>query len=119
MIKQVSKKQAGINRTLTQVYADMAERKEHICEGCGIGRFLSHSHIIRRSDRKDLETDPRNIHYHCLEQGNGCHKLWEDGTPEEQSQMLDFFENVAYIKEVHPELYRKKYEGVLINGVEL
>lgn len=121
-LRKVSNTQAAINRKLTKVYAEIAEEREQRCAGCGQYQYLSHSHIVRRGDPvgKKLETEKSNIAYHCLSMGKkGCHEIWENGTVQDQAQLMDFWENVAYISEVHPELYRKRYVGQIVNGIEI
>ena len=106
-MKKVSKKQAAINRELKKVYKEIAETRGHYCTGCGRSDVpLSHSHYIARSRRKDLETDPRNITYHCLSIGErkGCHQMWE-GSLEERQRLLDYPLAMEYILEVDPELF--------------
>ena len=106
-MKKVSKKQSAINRELKKVYKEIAETRGHYCTGCGRSDVpLSHSHYIARSRRKDLETDPRNITYHCLSIGErkGCHQMWE-GSLEERQRLLDYPLAMEYILEVDPELF--------------
>tara|TARA_R100000808_G_C2093859_1_gene113250 strand:- start:424 stop:759 length:336 start_codon:yes stop_codon:yes gene_type:complete len=106
-MKKVSKKQAAINRELKKVYKEIAETRGHYCTGCGRSDVpLSHSHYIARSRRKDLETDPKNITYHCLSIGErkGCHQMWE-GSLEERQRLLDYPLAMEYILEVDPELF--------------
>tara|TARA_R100000664_G_scaffold8713_1_gene14377 strand:+ start:1423 stop:1758 length:336 start_codon:yes stop_codon:yes gene_type:complete len=106
-MKKISKKQAAINRELKKVYKEIAETRGHYCTGCGRSDVpLSHSHYIARSRRKDLETDPKNITYHCLSIGErkGCHQMWE-GSLEERQRLLDYPLAMEYILEVDPELF--------------
>tara|TARA_R100001594_G_scaffold35124_2_gene64263 strand:+ start:3096 stop:3431 length:336 start_codon:yes stop_codon:yes gene_type:complete len=106
-MRKVSKKQSAINKELKKVYKEIAETRGHYCTGCGRSDVpLSHSHYIARSRRKDLETDPRNITYHCLSIGErkGCHNLWEGGLSEKQ-RLLDYPKAMEYILEEDPELF--------------
>ena len=105
-MKTVSKKQSAINRELKRVYKEMELNRGQYCTGCGkSGIPLSHSHYIARSRRKDLETDPNNITYHCLSMGRkGCHDLWE-GTLRDKQRLLDFHRNMEYIVEKDYEYY--------------
>ena len=101
----MSKKQEKIKRELIKVYNEIALEREQCCSGCN--RYdvpLSHSHIIPRSRRADLTLDKKNITYHCLSMGGrtGCHTLWES---REKYTLLDYFINLAYIKEVDLEYY--------------
>ena len=60
-MKKVSNKQKKINNKLKKVYREIAETRGHYCTGCGRSDVpLSHSHIIPRSRRKDLELDSIN-----------------------------------------------------------
>jgi diadenosine tetraphosphate (Ap4A) HIT family hydrolase len=105
-MKKVSNKQKKINNKLKKVYREIAETRGHYCTGCGRSDVpLSHSHIIPRSRRKDLELDPRNITYHCLSiDRKGCHELWE-GTTLEKQMLLDYHKSLEYILEVDTEYY--------------
>lgn len=107
-MKRVSKKQSKENRELSKVYKQIGEDRGHYCTGCGRGDVaLSHSHIIPRSRRKDLVTDPRNITYHCLggsDKRKGCHELWE-GCMGDKMRLLDYHTSMEYILEVDTEYY--------------
>jgi|TARA_R110001606_G_C15349921_1_gene647464 hypothetical protein len=101
----MSKKQDKIKRELIKVYKEIALEREPCCSGCN--RYdvpLSHSHIIPRSRRPDLVLKKRNIQYQCLSIGErtGCHTIWES---KQRDQLLDYFSNLAYIKEVDLEYY--------------
>tara|TARA_R100001443_G_scaffold92894_1_gene99563 strand:+ start:834 stop:1166 length:333 start_codon:yes stop_codon:yes gene_type:complete len=102
----VSKKQDKIKRQLNKIYHEILLER-NTCSGCGKhGNAvpLSFSHIIPRSRRGDLVTDRRNITLHCLSMGErkGCHEIWESI---ERHKLLDYFTNLAYIKEVDQEYY--------------
>jgi len=106
-MKKISKKQQKINNKLRKVYKEIALTRPHYCTGCGRSDVpLSHSHIIPRSRRPDLQCDPENITYHCL--GNterkGCHQLYE-GTKEEKQLLLDYHKSLEYILEKDTEYY--------------
>lgn len=96
-----SKKQAARDKELTKVYKVMDSREDRWCSGCGDPFALDHSHIIPRSYREDLITDPENITDHCTT----CHDLWEHGTLEEMKSLEDFEKNMAYIKKVDLKYY--------------
>ena len=82
-MKKISNKQAKENRELRKVYERMEQERGHYCTGCGRSDLpLSHSHIIPRSRRKDLVTDPLNITYHCL--GGGSLLLMGGGLRKEK-----------------------------------
>ena len=107
----MSKKQDKIKRQLNKIYHDILLER-NTCSGCGKhGNAvpLSFSHIIPRSRRGDLVTDRNNITLHCLtfidNNGNsrkGCHEIWESI---ERHKLLDYFTNLAYIKEKDQEYY--------------
>tara|TARA_R100001224_G_scaffold111682_2_gene92276 strand:+ start:685 stop:1017 length:333 start_codon:yes stop_codon:yes gene_type:complete len=102
----VSKKQNKIKRQLNKIYHEILLER-NTCSGCGKhGNAvpLSFSHIIPRSRRGDLVTDRNNITLHCLSIGErkGCHEIWES---RERYKLLDYFTNLAYIKEVDKEYY--------------
>ena len=102
----MSKKQEKIKRELRKIYHEILLER-NTCSGCGKhGNAvpLSFSHIIPRSRRRDLVTDRRNITLHCLSIGErkGCHEIWES---RDRDKLLDYFSNLAYIKEVDKEYY--------------
>lgn len=104
-MKQISKKQSVINRELRKVYKEIADERGHYCTGCGRADVpLSHSHLIPRSRRADLQTDKNNITYHCLSMGErkGCHEMWEGV---DRHKLLDYYRNMEYILEADPEYY--------------
>ena len=105
--KQISEKQKLLNVTIKDTYRIMACNRLHICTGCGTTQRLSHSHLIPRSRRKDLEAAIDNLTYHCLSIGEikGCHDIWEHGTLQQKSQLNDFTDNMQYIKRIDPEYY--------------
>jgi hypothetical protein len=96
-----SDKQKAINEDLHKVYQEM-DAKEEACSGCGANDHLEHSHLIPRSKRRDLVTDPRNIHIHC----RTCHEIWEHGSLDERVKLNDFKEIMKYIQEVDPGHYK-------------
>ena len=102
----MSKKQDKIKRKLNKIYHEILLER-NTCSGCGQhGNVvpLSFSHIIPRSRRGDLVTDRKNITLHCLSIGErkGCHEIWES---RDRDKLLDYFSNLAYIKEVDKEYY--------------
>jgi len=99
-IKQSLKQKENILR-LKEVYAEIEKEREHVCESCESKTMLSHSHIIPRSRRKDLETDKKNIIYQCLT----CHSIWEHGTQKQKAGLLNFDKMMEYIKSVDNEYY--------------
>jgi 5-methylcytosine-specific restriction endonuclease McrA len=101
-IRKKSKKQNSIDRELKKVYSEMALEREHYCTGCGTTEQLTHSHLIPRSRRRDLITDPNNIQYHCL----SCHVKWEDGVL--SNEMSDYEVNMEYLLKKDNEYYNIK-----------
>lgn len=95
-----SKKQTSFESQLKKVYAEIDNSRERVCTGCGVGKCLSHSHLISRA-YKDTMCDPRNITYHCLpmEGCNGCSAKWE--MVGERCYLNDYIQNMEYIKEVN------------------
>jgi len=72
--------------------------------------MLSHGHLIRRSKRKDLELDPKNIVYDCLQRedgSEGCHTRFESMDWHKMNTLKDFDKRLAYIKSKDIQLYNK------------
>ena len=91
MIKKISNKQSKVNKLLKKVYKEIAEERGHYCTGCGRSDVpLSHSHLIPRSYNKSLETNKRNITYHCLS---------------ERFKLLDYARNMETILELDESYY--------------
>lgn len=106
-MRKVSKKQSKINNKLRKVYKELADERIPVCTGCGRSDVpLSHSHIIPRSRRKDLECIKENITYHCLSTPEriGCHVYWE-GNLEKKQKLLDYHTNMEYILQTDAEYY--------------
>lgn len=104
-INRKSNKQASLESQLKKVYEMIDNDREHICTGCGIGKNLSHSHIISRK-RKEFMCDPDNITYHCLpiDGCNGCSSKWENVG--ERVNLNDYDKNMEYIKSVDYGLFK-------------
>lgn len=102
-INPISKKQQAKNKELYAVYEQL-KTPNMCCSGCGTKERLSPSHVIPRSRRADLITDPRNITWHCMSMGEivGCHEIWES---HDRPKLKDYEKNMAYIKEVDEEYY--------------
>ena len=93
-----TKRQQRIERELSKIYAEMRENFEG-CEGCGTwSERILPSHNIRRSKRRDLITDRRNICLMCLDCGDKVELFQFD-------QLKNGAEILAYIEEVDDELY--------------
>lgn len=111
-IKKVFKdvtKQKNRLIAIQDVYLEISEERERICEGCGTDKMLSHSHIIPRSRRKDLEAEKQNIVYHCLP----CHSIWEHGAVKDKSKLHNFEKMMEYIKATD-----KVYYNLILNKWE-
>jgi len=106
-IKKISNKKAEINKKLHKVYKVIDQSREQICEGCGKPLPLSHSHLLSQKNREDLICDEENIRLHCFGNYHSCHDKWERGIPSEVATMLDFKENLEYIKTVDIKIYNK------------
>jgi len=110
-INQVSKKERVNKKKLAEVYEEIDGEREHICSGCGQNQMLSHSHLIPRSRRKDLEAEKENIMYDCMQRINGsegCHSRWESMDWSKMNTLIDFEERIEYIKNVDRDYYDSK-----------
>lgn len=101
-LRKISAKQAKAQREMSKVWIQVMLEYDGLCTGCGTNRGLTLSHIIRRSRRKDLETEFRNIKPHCV----SCHHKWDSGNILLMFELNDFEDNVRYIKEVDHEYYQ-------------
>ncbi len=74
------------------------------CQGCGGTQFLSFSHLVPRSRRRDLIANKLNIHIHCMSFGGntGCHDKHDAG---QWDQLRDGDEILSAIKALDPEYY--------------
>jgi len=106
-LSQMSTKQRQVARDLADVYKEISIMRIKVCTGCGTEHRLSHSHLIPRSRRKDLEASHANITYHCLSMGDtkGCHDIWEHGSIDDKKMLNDFEKSMQYIKAVDSEYY--------------
>jgi hypothetical protein len=119
-IKHVSNKRAIIERELRLVYNKIDNERELCCEGCGsYVKPLSHSHLLSRYFRPDLIADPQNIRLHCFGDYNSCHEKWERGSPLDIVSMLDFRDNLMYIRGVDVGAYNNIIANFEFNGVSL
>lgn len=109
--KQVSQKQAAIEREYHKMLEIFDLNTEKKCSGCGRWQggdiALSHSHIISRADckrigRPDLIADDRNVVYHCLDLGEhvGCHRKHEA----RDKSLLDWQEKLEFVKGICEEV---------------
>lgn len=88
--------------SLEATYKRMRKELPKVCTGCGTGRSLTHSHIIRRSRRPDLIAEFKNISYHCRK----CHRLWDSGDISNMQRVFDFWDRLAYIKNQDPPYFQ-------------
>lgn len=87
---------------------EIQAQRPDVCEGCGKSgklTFLTLSHTIPVSLRKDLEFESRNVHLECMD----CHSIWENCSNEVRQSLLNYEEKIDWIKEIDPLLYHRKY----------
>lgn len=105
-ITPISQRELDNRKSLREVYEKM-NSQEQVCSGCGTTNYLSRSHIIPRSRRKDLESDINNIRFYCMERADGskgCHQRWE-GSLKEKRTLNDFDEVMKYVEREDLEYY--------------
>jgi hypothetical protein len=120
-IKKMSNKRAQRHRERDKAYVQIDQERPPVCEGCGFGggTALSHSHILSEQRRPDLYADKDNIRLHCYGQYNTCHEKWERGLIYEVVLMLDFKENLEYIKSVDSGEYNKIVANAEFNNIKI
>lgn len=61
--------------TVKEAYRYVDTHVPYRCSGCKMSAFLSHSHLVPRSECKELETETDNIRIHCMSfaEHTGCH----------------------------------------------
>lgn len=113
-LKSISKKESLNKEKYSETIFWLKENVPLECSGCGQNQFLSPSHLVRRSDRKDLESNKNNIKWHCMERlipdkfGNmGCHDRWESLDIEKMLSMKDFEENLKIVKSLDNKLFNR------------
>lgn len=100
-----SKKQSKID---SDYHKMLSERDvDLLCTGCGTSDQLTNSHLVPRSRRSDLISNPKNIRIHCLE----CHNLWESSL-EQKQLLMDYDECMSIVQQLDP-IY---YELILNKG---
>jgi len=101
-LNSISIKEKSNKIEVNKAYAEMEAAGDYeYCTGCGNHNNLSHSHILGRGVRKDLEADIEGIKPHCLVRQDGsesCHSRWESGDVEKMMSLNDFWDNMEYIK---------------------
>ena len=108
-IKRISDKEK-INREAYLLACKEIDKRINFCTGCGNPDNLSHSHLIPRSRRKDLESTIQNLTLHCLvrkDNSEGCHSLWESMDWIKMNKLFDFNENLSRVKELDINYYNK------------
>lgn len=112
-MRNVSKKQAIIKRKLSEVYSEIDNEREPVCQGCDRGsRPLSHSHTIgqkrcKQLGKTELIWDKDNIEIECFGNRDFCHEKWEKGTIKQKRKMKNFERKLEYVKKHDPEGYIK------------
>lgn len=108
-INQLSKPKAKQNQEYKKVCQEIDEERGLKCESCGTTQYLSHSHLIPRSRRQDLITEPKNIKIQCtcrVDGSKGCHQRYED------SQIDDFIDKeeiLSIVKGLDKQYYYLKF----------
>lgn len=96
-IKKTSPKKDKQNRELKKVCGKKTG-EYNFCSGCGRpgvpNKSLDPSHIIKRSLRPDLITEPENLVWDC----RACHVVWDDGPLSEKIKLANFSERISYMK---------------------
>lgn len=119
-IKPMTDKRAEAHRKMLEAYKRIDASREKCCEGCGRGDVpLSHSHLLSKYDRLDLVADENNIRLHCFGNYHACHETWERGVPSEVIEMLDFEENLEYIKATDKQAYNTILANFEFLGVKM
>lgn len=119
-INNKSQKGKEINDAYIEIIKEIDQEREMVCDGCGRHQGgeirLSHSHIISRQEchnigKPELIYDKRNIQLHCMTFGNhkGCHEIWEGP---QKHLLLDFDQNMKFIKSIDQTLYRQKLNKI-------
>lgn len=106
-IKQVSSKQSKINIQLCQVYQEITQERDEICQGCGKKLPLSFSHTISRKKRPDLQTHKENIELECFGSSTSCHDIWEHLKYPQVLSLLNFERKLLYIQKADSDLYEQ------------
>jgi hypothetical protein len=103
-MKRQSEKYKERLRKKNEAYAKFDETNDGVCSGCGQFKPGSHSHVIPISEALELEAEIKNIRWHCIEI---CHPRWESHNIKEMSKMLDFEQNMEFIKKMKPFYYER------------
>jgi hypothetical protein len=107
--------------TIKRKYAEVCDKidttREPVCQGSNRGDVpLSHSHTISRARCKEIGKteliwDPNNIELEGFEEPTSnptkSHNIWEVGSWDKKSNLLNFNRKLKIIKREDPEQYRK------------
>lgn len=94
--------------SVKEAYNYFDHHNEWKCSGCSGVSYLSHSHIIPRSECKALEAETNNITFHCLSVGGrkGCHEQHEGMNV---VFLNDFLKNFEYIFHTRPSYFWQRF----------
>jgi hypothetical protein len=119
-IKKISNKRAERHAARNRAYKQIDTEREPICEGCGLaGIPLSHSHLLSEQQRPDLYGNKDNIRLHCFGTYRSCHETWERGLIYEVVLMVDFKENLEFVKLVDQGEYNKIVANAIFHNVKI
>jgi hypothetical protein len=94
------------NQAKQTIKEEMLRQSGGICSGCGNQRsFLTLSHTIPISLRKDLELEPGNLMLECM----ACHTVWEHGSVDQKKKLLNYEFKIDYIIKTDPHYYERKF----------
>ena len=100
-VKGKSTKQSATDRAYSETLKQRGAKgipEAMACASCASFQSPTNSHLVPRSRRPDLITEPRNIVIHCLV----CHPIWESP---DRVGMTDYEDNMAVVKELDSEYY--------------
>jgi hypothetical protein len=100
-MRKVSRRQASVNRQVNKILRMKADYLKGICPGCNQRKPLTPSHLIRRSQRPDLVTNPLNISPDCLD----CHRLQDSGDINQIKRLRDWKARLSVIEVLDPEFH--------------
>lgn len=102
-MKRRSQKKVIRDRKRKEAYAKFDETNDGVCQGCGLEKPASYSHVIPISEDINLESEIENIRWLCIT----CHILWETHNIDQMKKLLCFEESMNYIKCVRPLYYNR------------
>lgn len=94
-----------------KLFLEIWDERNHYCTSCDkylgeIPNICYFSHIIKKSQRRDLRLVKENVMLECFK----CHQIWEFGTKEQKKKMNNFESKLEYLKENHKSLYFKLHD---------